>query len=224
MCPSRSARPTATPSWCRADAQALIAGKQVDRRLFDVTELNRAATRASQKQGLKVIVGYKGAATAARAGCPRVGHAPPDPEVPERGRGADAAAGRGRAVVRGHRPRAGGLRHRARLAGRRAQGEPRQVRAADRRPQGLGRRVRRQGRQDRRPRHRCRRDPPGPQEPGDRVPELLRRRRRHRPLRPRHARRVHRGGHRCQVEREVQGRSARRQDPQRQGPRRHRKR
>ncbi|MET8410115.1 S8 family peptidase [Streptomyces sp. NPDC005195] len=56
-----------------ADAQALIAAGKVDRRLFDVTELNKAATRASQKQGLKVIVGYKGAATAARAGVREAG-------------------------------------------------------------------------------------------------------------------------------------------------------
>lgn len=49
-----------------ADAQALIAAGKLDRRLFDVTELNKAATRASQKQGLKVIVGYRGAATTAR--------------------------------------------------------------------------------------------------------------------------------------------------------------
>ncbi|MEU9291028.1 S8 family peptidase [Streptomyces sp. NPDC048275] len=50
-----------------ADAQALIAGGKLDRRLFDITELNKAATRKAQKQGLKVIVGYQGAATAAKA-------------------------------------------------------------------------------------------------------------------------------------------------------------
>jgi subtilisin family serine protease len=50
-----------------ADAQRLIAGGKLDQRLFDVTELNKAATRKAQKQGLKLIVGYKGAATAAKA-------------------------------------------------------------------------------------------------------------------------------------------------------------
>lgn len=50
-----------------ADAQALIAGGKLDRRLFDITELNRTAVRKSQQRGLKVIVGYQGAATAAKA-------------------------------------------------------------------------------------------------------------------------------------------------------------
>ncbi|WP_330306934.1 MULTISPECIES: S8 family serine peptidase [unclassified Streptomyces] len=50
-----------------ADAQSLIATGKLDQRLFDVTELNKAATRKAQKQGLKLIVGYKGAATAAKA-------------------------------------------------------------------------------------------------------------------------------------------------------------
>lgn len=50
-----------------ADAQRLIATGKLDQRLFDVTELNKAATRKAQKQGLKLIVGYKGAATAAKA-------------------------------------------------------------------------------------------------------------------------------------------------------------
>lgn len=49
-----------------ADAQRLIATGKLDQRLFDVTELNKAANRKSQKQGLKVIVGYKGTATAAK--------------------------------------------------------------------------------------------------------------------------------------------------------------
>ncbi|MFI6339686.1 S8 family peptidase [Streptomyces sp. NPDC050535] len=49
-----------------ADAQRLIATGKLDQRLFDVTELNTAASRKSQKQGLKVIVGYQGAATAAK--------------------------------------------------------------------------------------------------------------------------------------------------------------
>ncbi|MFJ5776057.1 S8 family peptidase [Streptomyces sp. NPDC093094] len=50
-----------------ADAARLVATGKLDQRLFDVTELNKAATRKSQKKGLKVIVGYKGAATAAKA-------------------------------------------------------------------------------------------------------------------------------------------------------------
>ncbi|MER6631716.1 S8 family serine peptidase [Streptomyces sp. NPDC000987] len=50
-----------------ADVARMIATGKVDQRLFDVTELNKAATRTSQKRGLKVIVGYRGAATAARA-------------------------------------------------------------------------------------------------------------------------------------------------------------
>ncbi|MER5185048.1 S8 family serine peptidase [Streptomyces sp. NPDC002896] len=50
------------------DAQRLIAAGKIDRRLFDVTELNKAANRKAQKKGLKLIVGYKGAsASAARA-------------------------------------------------------------------------------------------------------------------------------------------------------------
>ncbi|MEU6122390.1 S8 family serine peptidase [Streptomyces sp. NPDC047123] len=50
-----------------ADAQRLIADGTVDQRLFDVTELNKKRNRAVQKSGLKVIVGYRGAASAARA-------------------------------------------------------------------------------------------------------------------------------------------------------------
>ena len=49
------------------DAIQLIASGRLDRRLFDVTVLNKAATRKSQRNGLKVIVGYKGAAAAAKA-------------------------------------------------------------------------------------------------------------------------------------------------------------
>ena len=48
------------------DAQRLIAEGKVDQRLFDVTELNTAANRTAQQQGLKVIVGYKGTATAVK--------------------------------------------------------------------------------------------------------------------------------------------------------------
>ncbi|MBP5877990.1 S8 family peptidase [Streptomyces scabiei] len=50
-----------------ADAARLVSDGRVDRRLFDVTLLDRAATRASRKQGLKVIVGYTGRAADARA-------------------------------------------------------------------------------------------------------------------------------------------------------------
>ncbi|WTF53699.1 S8 family peptidase [Streptomyces sp. NBC_01597] len=50
-----------------ADVARLIATGKVDQRLFDVTELNKATTRKSQKQGLKVIVGYRGAASATKA-------------------------------------------------------------------------------------------------------------------------------------------------------------
>ncbi|MFI6930200.1 S8 family peptidase [Streptomyces sp. NPDC050287] len=50
-----------------ADAARLVATGKLDQRLFDVTELDKAATRASQRNGLKVIVGYRGAATATKA-------------------------------------------------------------------------------------------------------------------------------------------------------------
>ncbi|MGY4981574.1 S8 family peptidase [Streptomyces sp. 900105755] len=49
------------------DAVQLVASGKLDQRLFDVTELNSAATRRAQRNGLKVIVGYSGAATATRA-------------------------------------------------------------------------------------------------------------------------------------------------------------
>ncbi|WP_307537115.1 S8 family serine peptidase [Streptomyces sp. V3I8] len=50
-----------------ADAARLVASGRLDQRLFDVTELNRAANRKAQKQGLKLIVGYSGTAAAAKA-------------------------------------------------------------------------------------------------------------------------------------------------------------
>ncbi|WP_053746484.1 S8 family peptidase [Streptomyces sp. NRRL WC-3618] len=50
-----------------ADAARLVAGGKLDQRLFDITELNKATTRRSQQKGLKVIVGYQGAATATKA-------------------------------------------------------------------------------------------------------------------------------------------------------------
>ncbi|MEU6512201.1 S8 family serine peptidase [Streptomyces sp. NPDC046942] len=51
-----------------ADAARLLASGTLDQRLFDVTELNKATTRKAQKNGLKVIVGYRGGAAAAKAG------------------------------------------------------------------------------------------------------------------------------------------------------------
>ncbi|MEU3789523.1 S8 family peptidase [Streptomyces fructofermentans] len=51
-----------------ADAVRLIATGKLDRRLFDITELSKPANRKAQKQGLKVIVGYRGAAATAKAG------------------------------------------------------------------------------------------------------------------------------------------------------------
>nr|WP_208903440.1 S8 family peptidase [Streptomyces incarnatus] len=56
------------------DAAHLVASGKLDQRLFDVTELNKAATRRAQKNGLKVIVGYHGTAAAARAGVRGAGH------------------------------------------------------------------------------------------------------------------------------------------------------
>lgn len=50
-----------------ADAGRLVATGKLDQRLFDITELDKSAERASQKAGLKVIVGYRGAATATKA-------------------------------------------------------------------------------------------------------------------------------------------------------------
>ncbi|MEV5613326.1 S8 family serine peptidase [Streptomyces sp. NPDC052225] len=50
-----------------ADAQRMIAAGKLDRRLFDVTELSKAAYATARKSGLKVIVGYKGAAAGAKA-------------------------------------------------------------------------------------------------------------------------------------------------------------
>ncbi|WP_374936802.1 S8 family serine peptidase [Streptomyces sp. Ru71] len=50
-----------------ADAARMVATGAVDQRLFDVTELTRSAGLTAQRGGLKVIVGYRGAATAARA-------------------------------------------------------------------------------------------------------------------------------------------------------------
>jgi subtilisin family serine protease len=50
-----------------ADAARLVATGKLDQRLFDITELNKFATRTSQAKGLKVIVGYRGAAAGTKA-------------------------------------------------------------------------------------------------------------------------------------------------------------
>ncbi|MFF8447115.1 S8 family serine peptidase [Streptomyces leeuwenhoekii] len=50
-----------------ADAARLVATGKLDQRLFDVTELGKATTRKAQKNGLKVIVGYRGSAAATKA-------------------------------------------------------------------------------------------------------------------------------------------------------------
>ncbi|WP_411082004.1 S8 family peptidase [Streptomyces sp. cmx-18-6] len=47
-----------------ADAQRLIASGKLDRRLFDITELNRPENRRSQQQDLRLIVSYRGAQSA----------------------------------------------------------------------------------------------------------------------------------------------------------------
>lgn len=49
-----------------ADAARLVASGKLDRRLFDITELDKAATRKAQRNGLKVIVGYRGTAATAK--------------------------------------------------------------------------------------------------------------------------------------------------------------
>ncbi|MEU7055399.1 S8 family peptidase [Streptomyces sp. NPDC046197] len=56
-----------------ADAARLVATGKLDQRLFDITELNTSATRKSLRNGLKVIVGYQGAAMAVRAGVRETG-------------------------------------------------------------------------------------------------------------------------------------------------------
>ncbi|MEU2711112.1 S8 family serine peptidase [Streptomyces sp. NPDC007205] len=56
------------------DAARLVSSGTLDQRLFDVTELNKAATRRAQKNGLKVIVGYRGSAAAARADVRNAAH------------------------------------------------------------------------------------------------------------------------------------------------------
>ncbi|WP_442759022.1 S8 family peptidase [Streptomyces atratus] len=48
-----------------ADAHRLISSGKLDRRLFDITELNRAEIRRAQKAGLKLIVSYRGTRAAA---------------------------------------------------------------------------------------------------------------------------------------------------------------
>ncbi|WP_409374870.1 S8 family peptidase [Streptomyces griseolus] len=48
-----------------ADAHRLVAAGKLDRRLFDTTELSRPEYRRSQQKGLRLIVGYRGAAAKA---------------------------------------------------------------------------------------------------------------------------------------------------------------
>ncbi|WP_405658968.1 S8 family peptidase [Streptomyces sp. NBC_00079] len=50
-----------------ADAARLVSTGKLDQRLFDITELNKSTTRRAQAKGLKVIVGYRGAASATKA-------------------------------------------------------------------------------------------------------------------------------------------------------------
>ncbi|MGW5739569.1 MULTISPECIES: S8 family peptidase [Streptomyces] len=50
-----------------ADARRLIADGKLDQRLFDITELSKKDNRRAQQKGLKLIVGYRGAAAGARA-------------------------------------------------------------------------------------------------------------------------------------------------------------
>ncbi|WP_031163960.1 S8 family peptidase [Streptomyces durhamensis] len=57
-----------------ADAARLLSSGTLDQRLFDVTELDKAATRRAQKDGLKVIIGYRGPAAAAKAAVRDAGH------------------------------------------------------------------------------------------------------------------------------------------------------
>nr|WP_162929217.1 S8 family serine peptidase [Streptomyces sp. YIM 130001] len=61
------------------DAQRLIADGKLDERLFDVARLDTKAARTAYKDGLRVIVGYRGSASAARtqvrdAGSTKVRH------------------------------------------------------------------------------------------------------------------------------------------------------
>ncbi|GLF94648.1 S8 family peptidase [Streptomyces yaizuensis] len=53
------------------DAAPLLADGTLDQRLFDVTELAKAPSRRAYRDGLKVIVGYRGTARAARAAVDR---------------------------------------------------------------------------------------------------------------------------------------------------------
>ncbi|CAM5657643.1 Peptidase S8 OS=Streptomyces griseorubiginosus OX=67304 GN=AQJ54_39910 PE=3 SV=1 [Streptomyces griseorubiginosus] len=50
------------------DVAQMIASGRLDQRLFDITELDKAANRRNQGDGVKVIVGYKGAASTAKSG------------------------------------------------------------------------------------------------------------------------------------------------------------
>ncbi|MER6914567.1 S8 family peptidase [Streptomyces sp. NPDC000594] len=66
-----------------ADARALIASGRLDRRLFDVTELARAESRAAYREGLKVIVAYGGGSgSTARKGLRATGGVRVDRNLP----------------------------------------------------------------------------------------------------------------------------------------------
>ena len=62
-CSARDGHTSVVPD----DARRLISAGKLDARLFDITELNKSQLRKAQKKGLRAIVGYQGAATAAKA-------------------------------------------------------------------------------------------------------------------------------------------------------------
>ena len=206
-----------------ADAARLVAGGKLDQRLFDITELNKAATRRAQQKGLKVIVGYKGAATATKADVRDAGTL----RRTLKSLNADAV----QTPQQGHR-RTVGRRHQRRQDRRRAS-----------RTSGSTASARRASTSPCRRSARRRRGRPATTARASRSPSWTRASTPTHPdlkdqviaaknfttaadagdqRRPRHARRVHRGGHRRQVGRQVQGRRARREAPHRQGPGRQR--
>ncbi len=188
-----------------ADAARLVASGTLDQRLFDITELNKAATRKAQKNGLKVIVGYRGAATAAKADVRDAGTLRRSLKTLNADAVQTPAEATPRVVGRRHQRRP----HRppaSRTSGSTASARPRSTRPYRRSaPPPRGGPA---------TRARASRSPSstpvwytGHPDLKDQVlsPRTHRRRRRRRPLRTRHARRLHRGGHRRQVGREVQG-------------------
>ena len=142
-----------------------VASGVLDRRLFDVTGLIAQGYDDAHSDGLPLIVGYGGAATA-RAAAPA---APPGatrvrtlPSI--NGAAMRADKKRVREVWTSTRPRLAG-NDRQDLARRQGPpGDGRECRA-DRRAGGVGRGLRRRGRKRRRPRHRRRPDPPRPGRP-----------------------------------------------------------